>query len=240
MKRTDIPKQHVFFYDAIWKQEMDKMLLNKILMIEQETGIKAGAGVHSPTVIRHAMEDINRVFNKSIGFVDIKNRLVALEGRYDTFQKIMQMSETRWDRELNRIFATDVVWDKIFSENVWAQAYYYSGEPEYNKMCALFGPKHIKMEPTHEVIEIGSTMNTIVISDDDEVSSPVVNVKGKVTRKLCYDDSESSSVPQKRSTGIAPNNLFPPRNSFHSKQYAEVSAPEPNEASSCASCSPFK
>ncbi|XP_057790706.1 uncharacterized protein LOC131007806 [Salvia miltiorrhiza] len=162
-----------------------------------------GNGVHSPHAILIATADLNRVFKKTLRSSDIKDSLVVLKGRYETLTKLMKMPETTWDRAENRVYADDIVCEKIFMENVWAQAYYRAGEPEYYRMCALFGRKNIKIEHSHEVININSSINTFLLSDDDEVTSLVVKDKAPipVNRKLFHDDAESSYIPPHQALG---------------------------------------
>lgn len=90
--------------------------------------------------------------------------------------------------------------------NTFAGAYYYAGEPMYERLACLFGMDDVKLEGQNEVVVISDTTEKVHCDDlmnneagEEEVNSPVVFPGPKVRRKLFDDvpepnDRESTTV----------------------------------------------
>lgn len=126
--------------------------------------------------------------------------------------------------------------------NHLAKAYYHKGEPEFEKLCILFGFGDVKNERDNSVIVLSDTTYAPSelknlpqgIDDDEEVTSPIPIS----SRRRLFESEAMEMDPDQESTNIVgarrpPRNAFPlPFKGFSSKAKKNLSS------SSCASSSP--
>ncbi|XP_057806567.1 uncharacterized protein LOC131021399 [Salvia miltiorrhiza] len=244
MKLSEILDQTYFFYDLKWNATMDAKLLDIMLAHKDECFM---APVHkSPHVHIEALTTLNNLGkpDKELHLMDVEDRAEFLHGRFLCFKTIMNTPGAHWDQHTNCIIAAEKVWLKMIKDNNFAQAYYYSGEPEHRKMFNLFGSDEIKTELSHTVILISDTVPeqgktidlTQEVSSDDDVTSPsLVNVR-KMRKKLTFGDNDAESTALGYETSPSRCECQCPQNNTPPTKGKNVEA----GGSSCASCSPFK
>ncbi|KAG6397763.1 hypothetical protein SASPL_144224 [Salvia splendens] len=135
------------------------------IMIELHTVSLSNDDFMTNTVLNEAGMVINLCFGSEITCVDIVILLELLRVRYQTFKGVVGTTGVRWDLDDKIIVADDPTWKFIFRTNPLAGSYYYRDKPEFSRLATMFGLDDVKVETSHEVINISDTTELIVIMD---------------------------------------------------------------------------
>ncbi|KAL2237375.1 UNVERIFIED_CONTAM: hypothetical protein Sindi_0929200 [Sesamum indicum] len=85
------------------------------------------------------MYAVNECARRSWSYDFFRFRLRLLGLRHDTFGKLLEEPNIKWNEEANRMFGTKEDWSRIIRENPFAKAYYYFGELKWEQLQEIFG-----------------------------------------------------------------------------------------------------
>ncbi|KAL2248269.1 UNVERIFIED_CONTAM: hypothetical protein Sindi_2679200 [Sesamum indicum] len=87
---------------------------------------------------RNSADEVNRYAEHSWSYDFFHSRLSLLWLRFDTFGKLLQEPNIRWNHRANRMSGPREDWQRIMRECSFAKAYYYIGEPHWDELRDIF------------------------------------------------------------------------------------------------------
>ncbi|KAL1556310.1 hypothetical protein AAHA92_11954 [Salvia divinorum] len=183
----NIPPQYTYFYKSNWAPNIDQSLLDSIIRLKLENDLE-GMVIPKPFFII-AASDIEYDLGIQLQWNALYERLQFLEQRYLSFKALVKEDGTQWIMGENVVIASDETWASIFKKNKLASAYYYEGEPEFNRLSVMFGPKEIKEEKRDDVIVLSD--NTIPATSTEVIISEGLEneAKGPKSRRKLFDEA---------------------------------------------------